>query len=192
MKPKRITSIIFATVVKARFIFLFALALGFAAIAAGEIIGQKSLNIPELIKKSEKGDSLSQYELAVAYGLGSGVEHNWKESQKWLLKSAEQGFAEAQTMAAFRYQHGIGVEKDLVVAAKWFKRAMDEGDSTATEKLFELVAEMSPEQKQKAGVNNLKPLQKLTPPTGKSVIPGLALKDMMNPETFTILSPLSS
>ena len=44
---------------------------------------------------AEQGHAASQYELAVAYSIGIGVEQNDEESLKWYHKAAEQGHEEA-------------------------------------------------------------------------------------------------
>jgi TPR repeat protein len=58
--------------------------------------GQSDRNIKSLIKAAEQGDAESQFKLAEAYLVGSGINRDYVEALKWFWKAAEQGDAEAQ------------------------------------------------------------------------------------------------
>ena len=83
---------------------------------------------PELVKKAEAGDAKAQYDLAVCYCEGEGVEKDYKEGVKWFTKSAEQGDALAQVCLGTRYFLGEGVEKDYKEAVKWFTKSAEQGN----------------------------------------------------------------
>ena len=61
---------------------------------------------------AEKGHVAAQYNLALLYANGSGVEKNDPEAIKWFRKSAQAGFPQAQRNLGFCYQEGRGVEQD--------------------------------------------------------------------------------
>lgn len=69
------------------------------------------MDIENIIRKAEQGDSDAQYQLGCRYMIGDGVEKNYDKSFEYLLKPAEQGLAEAQARIGFCYFHGFGTEK---------------------------------------------------------------------------------
>ena len=83
--------------------------------------------IERLRKQAEANDAVAQYELAVCYEKGDGVEKNNNEAVKWYRKAAEQGDADAQYELAVCYKNGKGVEKNIDEAVKWLKLAAEQG-----------------------------------------------------------------
>ncbi|MEI6704089.1 MAG: PDZ domain-containing protein, partial [Deltaproteobacteria bacterium] len=82
-------------------------------------------------KAAELGDVNSQYNLAVAYSMGHGVNQDYSESARWYRKAAEQGDAGAQYTLGTGYFNGQGVKQDYVEAVKWFRKAAEQGEPNA-------------------------------------------------------------
>jgi len=75
------------------------------------------------------------YETALLYELGSGVERDPALAFEWYLKSAQQGYAPAQHKVAVAYTYGSGVAADSAEAARWFERAALQGYAMAQRQL---------------------------------------------------------
>jgi len=75
---------------------------------------------------AEAGDPASQYNLAMLYARGDGVEADLAAAARWFRKAAEQGQVEAQARLGGMYAHGLGVEQDYAEAARWFTRAAEQ------------------------------------------------------------------
>ena len=86
-------------------------------------------DIPALKRAAEQGDTSAQFNLALCYEDGKGVEKNAEEAVKWYKKAAEQGLAEAQVNLGFCYAEGRGVEKNEAEALNCFKKAAEQGHS---------------------------------------------------------------
>ena len=78
---------------------------------------------PELLKKAEGGDAVSQWVLGFMYANGVGENKDAAEAVKWFRKAAEQGDASAQYNLGVMYAKGDGVIKDLGEAHAWFNVA---------------------------------------------------------------------
>ena len=50
----------------------------------------------DLLEKAISGDAESQYQLALCYRNGEGVEQSNEEAAKWYRKAADQGNSDAQ------------------------------------------------------------------------------------------------
>ncbi|CAB4393339.1 unnamed protein product [Rhizophagus irregularis] len=79
--------------------------------------------IIKLLKLAKNGDIKAQYNLAICYQNGNGIETNHKKAFKWLLNSVENGNLDAQYNLAIFYMDGIGVQKDEKEAFKWFLKS---------------------------------------------------------------------
>jgi hypothetical protein len=77
----------------------------------------------EFKKDAEKGDAKAQYNLAVMYRDGLGVQKNRAETMKWYQKAADQGHSLAQYNLGVSYDNGFGVPKNKTEAAKWYKKS---------------------------------------------------------------------
>ena len=64
------------------------------------------------LENARQGDPIAQYELAVAYLKGEGLEQDNKQAFFWIEKSAEQGNQKAQFGLGSFYSTGIGVLVD--------------------------------------------------------------------------------
>ena len=82
-------------------------------------------------KAAEQGDAAAQYNLGIAYTIGSGVTLNHAEAVKWYSKAANQGNAKAQLSLGIAYIKGEGIAKNAVESAKWFRKSADQGNTTA-------------------------------------------------------------
>lgn len=80
---------------------------------------------------ASEGDPQSQFNLAVLYHLGQGVEKDTSQTIYWLTKAAENGHPNAQFGVGAAYEAGFGVEKDLAAAAKWYTLAANQGHAAA-------------------------------------------------------------
>lgn len=77
-----------------------------------------------LRSRAEQGDASAQYELAMAYDAGHGVQKDLSKAAHWCLKAAEQGHAAAQNCIGSMYQFGDGVVQDEAVALSWYEKAV--------------------------------------------------------------------
>lgn len=85
----------------------------------------------ELLEYAKDGNADAQYDLAVCYINGNGVEEDEYEAARWFRKAANQGHAEAQNMLGNCLYFGNGVEEDKEEAVKWFKKAAAQDNASA-------------------------------------------------------------
>jgi len=82
---------------------------------------------------ADRGNALAQFNLAVIYELGQGVEADCAEATKWFLKAAEQGDAGGQLQMGKRCHRGSfaplaqDARESRIEAYKWFKLAAAQG-----------------------------------------------------------------
>jgi len=95
---------------------------------------------------AEQGDSKAQYQLALIYDRGIGVEHDDGEALKWYRKAADQDYAKAQYNLGMMYYFGKGVPQDRVTGYQWVILAADRGEKAAKDALAELAGKLSSEQ----------------------------------------------
>jgi uncharacterized protein len=88
-------------------------------------------DLNELRSRAEKGDASAQYELAMAYDTGWGIQKDVGQAAKWCSKAAEQGHAPAQNCIGSMYQSGDGVPQDDSVAVSWYEKAVAQGHGEA-------------------------------------------------------------
>ncbi len=87
-----------------------------------------------------KGDPSAEFEVAVRYADGKGVERDYREAAAWYKRSAARGFAPSQYRLATLYERGIGVANDMGRARIWYKRAAQKGNVKAMHNLAVLTA----------------------------------------------------
>ncbi len=80
---------------------------------------------------AEAGNAEAQYNLAMLYRTGKGVEKDMDASFKWFQHAAEQGISDAQYYLAHMYDNGESVEKSLPKAFEWYKKAAEQGQGLA-------------------------------------------------------------
>lgn len=85
--------------------------------------------------QAAQGDSLSQYNICVAYLNAIEVSKNPAKAAPWCEKSADQGYARAQAQLGMLYDHGYGVEKDTSKAVYWYELAVEQGSEMAMHNL---------------------------------------------------------
>jgi TPR repeat protein len=77
------------------------------------------------------GDAAAQYNLALMYMTGRGVQQDYAAAAIWLRKAAEQGYAFAQSNLGTLYRDGRGVPENDAEAVVWFRKAAHQGDPVA-------------------------------------------------------------
>lgn len=77
----------------------------------------------------------AQYNLAVVYQKGDGVEINFNKALYYLNQSANAGFANAQYNLGLMHFRGDGTPKDDKLAFDWWQKAADQGFKPAQELL---------------------------------------------------------
>lgn len=90
---------------------------------------------------AENGDPEAQYQLAVCYVKGYGVEKSDTEASSWLRKAAESGHELSLYSLGQQYEEGHGVAIDEKQAAKWYKKAADLKFAPAQCRLGEMYVE---------------------------------------------------
>ena len=80
---------------------------------------------------AEAGDAEAQYNLAILYRSGHGVEKDLAQSRQWFLRAAEQGIAAAQYHLGYMYDTGEGVEQSDRYAFLWYRKAAEQGHPKA-------------------------------------------------------------
>lgn len=98
--------------------------------------GPKVVRMAKLYIEAQRGDAMSQYELAECYILGRGLLQDYKKAYYWCRKAAEQGLGTAQFSLAYNhYLTGMGIHRDFDHALKWFTEVAKQGDIEAQNKL---------------------------------------------------------
>lgn len=69
----------------------------------------------------------AQYNIALCYERGTGVDADMEKAVSWYKKAAEQNFPGAQYNLAYCYAEGRGVAQDYKAAARWWKAAAEQG-----------------------------------------------------------------
>jgi len=89
---------------------------GIAAFDAGQFATALALWMP----LAEHGNAAAQFNVAVLYEKGLGVERDARVAAHWYLKAAEQGDADAQYSVGVLYETGTGFAQDIGQARKWY------------------------------------------------------------------------
>jgi len=89
---------------------------------------------------AEGGDPAAQFNVAMMYVRGQGVERDLARAAAWFRKSAEQGRVDAQAKLGALYAHGQGVQQDFNEAARWLDKAAQGGDGASQYDLAVLYA----------------------------------------------------
>jgi localization factor PodJL len=88
-----------------------------------------------------KGDPSAQFEIALRYVEGRGVQQNLAEAAEWFERAAKQGFAPAQFRLGGLYEKGFGVKKNTELARRYYAAAGEAGHAKALHNLAVLYAE---------------------------------------------------
>ena len=79
--------------------------------------------------KAEEGRAGAQYNLAISYYKGEGIQKDWGKALHWFKAAGEQGIVDALYMLGMMYQFGKGVVPDAKEAFKWYYKAAELGDA---------------------------------------------------------------
>jgi TPR repeat protein len=85
----------------------------------------------EFLTAAKEGHSDSQFNVALMYELGIGIDKNEKEAVIWYDKSASQGNSAAQFNLGVLYENGRGTKIDYSKANQWYRKASVQGDALA-------------------------------------------------------------
>ncbi len=85
--------------------------------------GDFATALKEFTIAAEQGLDLAQYNLAILYFTGQGVEQDFDEAFKWTKAAAEQGHTNAQFNLGALYYTGSGTAVDLDAALQWYSNA---------------------------------------------------------------------
>lgn len=99
------------------------------------LLEHKDDPVVQLVEKANYGDVEANYQLALRYANGDGVEADQAEAAKWYIYAAEKGNANAQVNIGYAYDMGTGVPVDKVAANFWYEMAAKQGNATATKNL---------------------------------------------------------
>jgi TPR repeat protein len=103
----------------------------FAAGLAAYTADNLPLAYAEFLAAAKEGHADSQFNVAMMYERGIGVEENAAEAIAWYCKGAAQGHAPAQFNLAVIYENGNGTAVDFAQANEWYRRAAVQGDPLA-------------------------------------------------------------
>src|SRR5260370_37675790 len=87
------------------------------------------IDLKGLTKDANSGSTAAQFQLAVAYQFGKGVDQDIYEAIRWYRMAANGGDPNAQNNLGYLYQTGPKGVKDLAEAAKWYMRAATVGNA---------------------------------------------------------------
>jgi uncharacterized protein len=80
---------------------------------------------------AEEGLDVAQYNLAILYFTGRGVNQDYQQAFSWTSKAAEQGHIGAQFNLGVLYYAGDGTRRDRSLAFAWYERAARAGHAQA-------------------------------------------------------------
>jgi TPR repeat protein len=101
-------------------------------------------------KAAEAGSAEAQYNLALLYDRGRGVERDMKRAAELYEQAADGGVIEAWVALSVLYAGGIGVAADPVKALMWLEMATAAGVATDPAFREALTAGMSEEEQAEA------------------------------------------
>jgi TPR repeat protein len=79
--------------------------------------------LERLKSSANRGDKLTQYQLAMAYATGVTGRIANRESIYWLRRAIQQGSRRAENKLGQFYEYGVGVAADSASAAYWYGQA---------------------------------------------------------------------
>ena len=74
----------------------------------------------DFIEEAKEGVPEAQFNLALCYARGNGVEQSYSKAAYWYEKAANQNIVEAQFNLANYYENGKGVEQSYSKAVYWY------------------------------------------------------------------------
>ena len=106
---------------------------------APKITAEDAAAFEQTKKAAEQGDITAQFNLAMMYSNGKGVNKNHPEAFKWCKKAAEQGYVDAQALLALIYRFGSGVEMNNTESLVWSYVVKDVKDNITDESIKEII-----------------------------------------------------
>lgn len=85
--------------------------------------GDFATALREFTLAAEEGLDLAQYNLAILYFTGNGVEQDYDKAFMWTKEAAEQGHTNAQFNLGALYYTGTGTGVDFEEALRWYTYA---------------------------------------------------------------------
>jgi TPR repeat protein len=85
----------------------------------------------EFLAAAQAGHADSQFNVALMYEQGIGVQKNEKEAVVWYGKAAAQGNMAAQYNLGVLYENGRGTPVEFAKANEWYRKASVQGDALA-------------------------------------------------------------
>lgn len=96
---------------------------------------------------ARSGNADAEELIGVMYGLGLGVEQDYRRAFEWYLRSSLKAHPGAQSGLAWYYELGLGLPApDLVRAYVWYQLSTIGGDPDAAISVEEIVKKMTPEE----------------------------------------------
>ena len=93
---------------------------------------------------AQQGLDLAQYNLAILYFTGQGVDQDYEQAFRWTEAAAVQGHTNAQANLASLYLEGNGVVRDVDQAVSWFSAAGRSGHASAAMTLTSMYRDGEP------------------------------------------------
>jgi TPR repeat protein len=78
-------------------------------------------------RAAKRGNAKAQFDLAIIYATGKGVQRNEKIAFNWFHKSARNNYAPAKHYMGISFLQGRGVRKQKELARYWFRLAVKQG-----------------------------------------------------------------
>jgi TPR repeat protein len=100
---------------------------GIAAYQANDL----PLAYKEFRASADEGHADSQFNVALMFEKGIGVEKDEKQAVEWYRKAALQGNGAAQFNLGVLYENGRGTKVDFAKANEWYRKASMQGDPLA-------------------------------------------------------------
>ena len=85
--------------------------------------GDYETALREFTVAAEEGLVVAQFNLAILYFSGRGVERNFDEAFRWTSAAADQGHTQAQFNLGALYYQGQGTRRDRETALEWYIKA---------------------------------------------------------------------
>ena len=91
--------------------------------------------IRKLKELAEAGSFYAQYEFALMYYEGKGLDQDFEKAFQWFKRSADQGYAPSQYKLAYMYENNELIQKDFQEAFRWYEKAAEQGYAQAQQHL---------------------------------------------------------
>ena len=87
------------------------------------VLTQEQANFIKELNAARSGNMHSQFNLAMKYASGDGVEKNFTEAARWFREAANRGHSNAKVNLGILYKEGKGVNQNYSEAVKLFQQA---------------------------------------------------------------------